>query len=456
VEIGGERISRTLPGTQPVLLPNHAVATVAGDDVRFWDLAGGHETPAGPLHHDRPIRSLAVNADGTRAATATDRAIHIWEIRAGAAARPIAVHPVERADNLAFDPTGQLLRAMGYARTDIWSVAAWEKKLPDAPQDCHASPVLMDAKWRMVLQTCGKEAHAWTWDGSRFTGPRSRPHDGHVYNSAVSPHERLVATATATGAEIWDATTGGVRHSVTLGAPADRLAFSADGRALAVVDRDGKLQLLDVTSGKPRWKADSTDIGRLEFVRNDQLLIAEEKGVLQVRNVAGGEPGARIALSIEGARRSRDVEWSLLADDLVLVVAGNRARLWSLSSGEPVQSFGHPTRVQGSFSASGEIKYVLADRVTREGRARFWTGLKARFLGATGQVQGSAYLVTATAMTFDFGVETRVWAVGADLMQQALRRVIRSCLPVADRVASLGRTAEQAESEYKDCASRTP
>jgi WD40 repeat protein len=430
VEISGERFSRVLPGTIPEVMRDDFVATVAGEDVRFWDLVSGYETPTGPLHHDRPVRSFSLSPDGTRAATATDRAIHIWEIPSGAPARPVAVHPMERAETLSFDPTGQFLRSIGYSGINIWNVSTWDRKLPDAPKDCYGDPILMDTAWQLVLRTCGDQAYAWAWDGSRFNGPRSRPHSGHAYNSAVSPEGRLVATASAAGVEIWEAATGVVQHSVSLGAPADRIAFGANGRAMAVVDRDRKLYLIDVISGELRWKTDgSSGIGRVEFTRHDELLVTEEQGLLQMRKAAGGDPGARILLSDHG-----DAAWSLVGDDVALTRAGNRARLWSLTTGEPLflQPFSHPAREQGSSLASGEIKYGLTSR-------------------------GNAYLVTATAsQTFEWAIETRVWAIGPEPLRKALRRVVHTCLPIADRVAALGQTADRAEIEYKECAARLP
>jgi hypothetical protein len=50
--------------------------------------------------------------------------------------------------------------------------------------------------------------------------------------------------------------------------------------------------------------------------------------------------------------------------------------------------------------------------------------------------------------------ETRVWAIGPQLLKKALRRVVQTCLPIAIEWRHWGQTAEQAEADYKDCATR--
>jgi WD40 repeat protein len=431
VQISGERFSRLLPGTAPVLMPNDVVATVTGEDVRFWDMASGHETPTGPLHHDRPVRSVAVNPSGTKAATATDQAIHIWAIDSSSPSRAIAVRPTDRAEILSFDPTGRLLRSMGNARVSIWDVASWEKVLPDAPADCYGDPVLMDVAWRLVQQTCGDRSYAWVWDGSRFVGPRSRPHAGHVYNSAVSPDGHLVATASATGFEIWSPAEDTPPRPFSLGAPADRIAFSPDSQTLAVVDSNHGLNVIDLASDKVRsLKVDgSGGFKRIVFTGLGGLLVIQEESaenaLLQVRQVSDGRPSTRIQLDTDRG----EIAWDLVDNgDVVLATADNRAGLWSVYTGDPLflEPFSHPARQKGASSIDyGEIKYKLVSH-------------------------DDAYLVTAT------DTETRVWSIAPESLRKALRRAVPTCLPMADRVSAVGQTAERATADYQRCASARP
>jgi WD40 repeat protein len=387
VQISGERFSRLVPGSAPVLMPNDIVATVSGKDVRFWDLASGDEKPIGPLHHDRPVRSVAISSDGTKAATATDQAIRVWEIGSGATSRAIAVHSLDRPEVLSFDPTGHLLRSMGYSGISIWDAISWDKKLPDAPADCHGDPILMDVGWRLVQQTCGNRAYAWVWDGSRFTGPRSRPHFGHVFNSAVSTDAHLVATASADGLEIWDPASDAPPRVFSLGAPADRITFGPDNQTIAVADSDHKrLHVIELASGKARtmivdW---SGQLRYMAFAGIAGPLITEEESFdysfLQVRQVSDGQPSARIQLEGHG------VAWTLVGDgDILLVISRNHAGLWSVHTGEALfpEPFSHPARRKGSFMDSGDIKYGLTSR-------------------------DDAHLVTAT------DTETRVWSIAPE------------------------------------------
>jgi WD40 repeat protein len=425
-QISGERFSRLLPGTAPVFMPNDVVATISGENVRFWDLASGHERPTRLLHHDRPVRSVAISADGTKAATATDQAIHIWEMGSGDPSRAVAAHPMDQAGDLSFDPTGRLLRSMGYPRISIWDVASWNKELPDAPADCYVDPILMDVGWRLVQQTCGDRAYAWVWDGSRFIGPRSRPHSGHVFNSAISPDGHLVATASASGLEIWDPATDAPPRAFLLGAPADRIAFSPDNQTVAVVDSSERLHVIDLASDNMRsLTADwSGQLKHMTFARRGGHVITEEGSLLQVRQASDGQPTVRIQVN----RDRGDGAWSLVDNgDVALVLYGNRAGLWSVDSGEPlfVEPFMHPARQTGASSIDyGDIKYGLVSR-------------------------GEAYLVTAT------DTETRIWSIAPVALQNALRRAVRTCLPMVDRMSALGQIEERAKADYERCASAT-
>jgi WD40 repeat protein len=329
---------------------------------------------------------------------------------------------MDQVGNLSFDPTGRLLRSVGYPRSSIWDVALWDKKLPDAPADCYGAPILMDVGWRLVQQTCGDQAYAWVWDGNRFIGPRSRPHSGH---SAVSPDAHLVATASADGLEIWDPATGALPRTFSLGTPADQIAFSSDGQTVAAADSNGGLHIIELGSGKARsltvdW---SGHLKRMEFAGNGGRLITEEESFdhtfLLVRQASDGQPRARIQL--DGGR----VAWNLLDNGEVLLgMFGNRARLWSVDTGGSLflEPFTHPARRTSASSIDpGDIEYGLTSR-------------------------DKAYLVTAT------NAQTRVWSIAPESLQKALRRVVPTCLPMLDRMSGLGQTAEQAEADYQRCA----
>jgi len=196
------------------------------------------------------------------------------------------------------------------------------------------------------------------------------------------------------------------------------------------VDGGERLHVIDLASDTMRslkvdWNGQLKDMA---FAGRVGRLITEEgsfdRTLLQVRKASDGQPSAHIQVD----RDRGDVAWSLVDHgDVALVLSGNKAGLWSVDTGEQlfVEPFRHPARQTGASSIDeGDIKYGLVS-------------------------QDDAYLVTAT------NTETRVWSIAPVALQTALRRAVRTCLPMLDRMSAMGQIDQQAKADHERCARAT-
>jgi RNA polymerase sigma factor (sigma-70 family) len=252
----------------------------AGDDrsVHLWDLAAGKELRR-LEGHDGDVTRVAFAPDGrTLASAGADRTIRLWDVAAGREQRRLVGH--HEVYSLGFAPDGKALACGGYdparAGPSQLTVVQWEvtsgKEL--RRHDGYCSHVF--AQGGKVLVTTSYE-HLRVWDAAAGTAQRDLPAQGHkrdvvtgfglgwqILNTPVvaSPDGKMIAAATyehsteAWGARVvrlWDLETGKVLHA--LGHTSwglDALAFSADGKTLAVSPGNGAIGLWDVATGKQR------------------------------------------------------------------------------------------------------------------------------------------------------------------------------------------------------------
>jgi serine/threonine protein kinase len=159
-----------------------------------------------------PIQAWTPSADGRLVAWSDDKAVHVWDTKAGALA---ASFPTGDAQRLVFSGDGERL-----------AVLRWK---------------IYERKQRVVE----------VWD--HRTGQRIAElcgHSNHVSNAAFSPDGRRLATASPDQTVIvWDLEAG--REQLTLrghGVPVGPVAFSPDGTRLASGGTDGTVRIWDVRS----------------------------------------------------------------------------------------------------------------------------------------------------------------------------------------------------------------
>jgi WD40 repeat protein len=300
------------------------LATTAGSAISLWDVAGGTELHQPRGHRDWAV-AVALAPDGQTVATSSaDRTVRLWDARTGQELRQLAV-PGVNVPGLVFTAGGKELLACGGG--------VWVLDLPAGP-------------WvRRILE----------------------PEDDRFWRVELTADGRTMATSDIqTAVRLWDTATGKPTR-VFNGIGRRAFGFTADGKALATLDRTGPLgatlELRDVATGKLikeqnlKWdnKEVTLEYAGFQFTPDDKglaLVVSQVPGVTfwdlttgQARRFGGARDAATaLAFSPDG---------KLLAigfHDLT-------ARLFEVATGKEVaQLRGHEGQVTTlKFSRDGRV-----------------------------------------------------------------------------------------------------
>src|SRR5262249_55276739 len=140
-------------------------AATASDDAtaRLWDVATA--APIGPpLEHPRGIASVAFSPDGKKLATGGANLVRFWDPASG---RPLSSRPFPGAlAALAFSPDGTTLLACGWGgASQFWDLADVRSlgSLVEPPGDVVSIAFSPDG--RTILAGC-QDGRAWLWDAA--------------------------------------------------------------------------------------------------------------------------------------------------------------------------------------------------------------------------------------------------------------------------------------------------
>ena len=214
---------------------------------------------------------------------------------------------VARADELASRGDkalagGHLASAMRYYRDARWQLPYLPPGLPE-----HVVRVFGDSRLRhsdrvnalsynsdkTLLASCSRDGTVKVWDlgngreVTTYRGHLDQPDDPTrgttnklgVSDVAFHPKKKLIASASGNQVHLWEPDTGKyVKTLFTLGRtekPIKPIAFSPDGKYLAIGADDGILRVIEVETGKEQYKSPSrnTRIESLAYSPNGNMIV---------------------------------------------------------------------------------------------------------------------------------------------------------------------------------------
>jgi WD40 repeat protein len=261
--------------------------------------------------------AVAPDGDGRFATGGADRRVTVWT----ASGRREATLDVSsgKVEAVAIGPGGQV--ASGSSDGML--------KVGERTARAHKDGIFSLTFAAGLLYSGGNDKLIRAWDPAtlkeKFT---LRGHTGRVRALAASPYGKWLASGGSgdNRARLWPIGKAGPAR--VLSGTTRRihcLTFADGGRALAAGDRDGKIHLWDVDSGRERavWQAHDGPVNGLALV--GELL------------VSGGEDGALVAWALTGekrwTRRNPPVTNALAAGNgrwVISADADGRVRLWDV------------------------------------------------------------------------------------------------------------------------------
>jgi len=246
----------------------------SGGLVKIWDVSSNHAVTC--LTNEGDILALAFSPDGNRLAVGTSSGIRLWITRTWRESEAIVITNGVRVESLCFTPNGARLVAANTCDIGVWQAQERPEELDPLQRPIEYSP---GQHAFALVSNGGRVVHANrpTRVGSAnvilqdFETGSSRPiwasKHHNVRTLAVSPNDQWLALALNVGpVEVLDLHepeeglgTNPAASCVLDTTGVFALAFSPDGKLLAVGGRNGRLELWETAT----WRKLQTGLGNL-------------------------------------------------------------------------------------------------------------------------------------------------------------------------------------------------
>ena len=221
--------------------------------VRAWDLTADRQLQ---LINGAPSRRTAISRSGKQMATASpeERNVRIWNVANGEQAKVLA-DGIGGASELFFSPDGETLVSANYDNdVRVWKTKSGEmvKKVEDLTGAMFAGAFTHDGKHLIMA---GLDETVYIWDANTFALDRKLKGHGETISAmAISPDDRtlvtggfdVIASANPVKVAFWDLASGKITRTVQAPHQVASLAFSPDGKWLAMASGEKQIALWDL------------------------------------------------------------------------------------------------------------------------------------------------------------------------------------------------------------------
>jgi WD40 repeat protein len=426
-----------------------------GLDVKLLEVATGGVRAATYISL-RGVQSLAFAPDGRTLAKGTGAGpVELWDVATGQLRAVCKGHRREvRA--LAFAPDGQLLAtASGDDTVKLWDVASAEERntLKRHQQPVNAVAFAPDGK---TLASAGEDGTVVVWDPRREQDAQALLGEvASVRGLGFTPDGRtLITGGGSTGGQrgspfpgqlkLWDPAGGRLRATLQDRlVPAWSVAFSPDGKTLALGRDDNTVEVRDLAGRQPRrlWRGQAGTVTRVVFSPDGRLLACVSadldaffasrpmRGEVTVWDVARGRIHADLRVPIVG---KCDADFSPDGKSLAVISDGS-VQLWDVATGRRRSTFPGSRGVVSCVAFAPDGRTLAVSWGSTVQFMTNWPGEVKLLDAATGRQQavlkGAGGGVFALAFSPDgrrlaagcSGKSVALWEVASGKLQATLR-----------------------------------
>ncbi len=232
--------------------------------VRVWDTETGKLLQSTKAHDDK-VFSVAYSPDGTAyTSSGYDGLIRTWDTNGGTLLRTFSGHDTAGHGNgsvyaVCYHPDAHRIASAGLDSTvRIWDVVSG---VNDCELRVHSSYV-EDAKWSpdgQIVASVGADGLLCVWDSVSGAIRAEHTEDCPIECLSVSPSSKEIAFAARTNVKVYDLQSKTIATIHTGDGIVSRVAYSPDGKWIAIAFGSGELIILDGKSSIIRTRLQAHD-----------------------------------------------------------------------------------------------------------------------------------------------------------------------------------------------------